>query len=149
MHSAASGRELPDRVEAEALRDEFDDAANTLGCALSRSMPQQTLHTERLTLVPLADEHLPAPTSPVTRAWPTWAIGCCGKLADLTPRELDVLKLIAAGLSNEEIANKLFLSDATVKTHVSRILAKLDLRDRVQAVVLVYERAVVGPGDSA
>jgi DNA-binding NarL/FixJ family response regulator len=84
--------------------------------------------------------HLPAgaATDPAAR----------GRLEQLTARELEVLELVARGLSNGEIAEKFVLSEATVKTHVGRILAKLELRDRVQIVVFAYENGLITPSRS-
>jgi DNA-binding NarL/FixJ family response regulator len=78
---------------------------------------------------------LPTPQADLTR-----------KLDELTARELDVLGLLAKGLSNPEIARELFLSETTVRTHIGHILMKLDIRDRVQAVVFAYEAGLVQPG---
>jgi DNA-binding NarL/FixJ family response regulator len=67
-------------------------------------------------------------------------------LDDLTPRELEIMRHVARGMSNLEIANELIIGEATVKTHVARVLMKLGLRNRVQAVVLAYEAGIVLPG---
>jgi DNA-binding NarL/FixJ family response regulator len=73
---------------------------------------------------------------------PTPALTDQGKLDELTPREREVLELVAGGLSNREIARELVIEDATVRSHIRRILMKLDLRDRVQIVIFAYESGV-------
>jgi DNA-binding NarL/FixJ family response regulator len=81
-------------------------------------------------------------------AQPPAALPATARLNGLTPRETEVLDLVARGRSNAEIAGDLFLAEQTVKTHVSRILDKLAIRDRAQAVVVAYESGLVKPGES-
>jgi DNA-binding NarL/FixJ family response regulator len=131
-----------DRVVYDALK------AGTSGFLLKTAPPAQLVDAVRTVA---AGEALLAPT--ITRRLvedfvrrPPPGEVAPERLQALTEREREVLALIAAGRSNPEIAADLFLSGATVKTHVNRILSKLDLRDRVQAVVLAYECGLVRPG---
>ncbi|WP_188193031.1 response regulator [Nonomuraea sp. SYSU D8015] len=120
--------------------------AGTSGFLLKVSPPEQLL--EAIRVVHAGDALLdPAVTSRVIatfagRADPTPS----PMLTELTPRELEVLRLLARGLTNAEIAGELYVGEATVKTHVARVLMKLSLRDRAQAVVFAYESGVVRPG---
>jgi DNA-binding NarL/FixJ family response regulator len=122
--------------------------AGASGFLLKDVSPEQLIAAVRLVAV---GDALLAPS--ITRrlverfARPQAAPGIAPEaLSALTARELEVLKLIARGLSNAEIASSLFLSEATVKTHVAHILPKLGVRDRVQAVVLAYESGLVQAG---
>src|SRR5262249_58220017 len=87
--------------------------------------------------------------SEFTRLRPRAAASPPVVLAALTPRETEVLKLVAEGLSNPEIAARLVVTEETVKTHVSRVLNKLGLRGRTQAVVIAYESGLITPGNAS
>jgi DNA-binding NarL/FixJ family response regulator len=125
----------------EALR------AGASGFLLKNAPPEELVHAVR---VVAAGDALLAPS--VTRR----IIGQfvrrpldpaqAARLETLTPREREVLVLLARGRSNAEVARELFVSEGTVKTHVSNVLSKLELRDRVQAVVLAYESGLITPG---
>jgi DNA-binding NarL/FixJ family response regulator len=125
--------------------------AGASGFLLKRSGPEELLaaiHTVA------AGDSLLSPS--VTRTvidrmarQPTPEIGPSRLLDSLTPREREVLVLLARGLSNSEIAAELVIEESTVKTHVKRILMKLRLRDRIQAVVFAYESGIVQPGPKA
>ncbi len=133
-----------DEYVYEAMR------AGASGFMLKNSPPDQLAAAIRTVA---AGEALLAP--PVTRRLieefvqrPRVGPGGAPELAELTERELEVLKLLARGLSNSEIAEQLVISEATVRTHVNRLLTKLNLRDRTQATVLAYESGLVQPGDA-
>jgi DNA-binding NarL/FixJ family response regulator len=122
--------------------------AGVNGFLLKVSPPEQLLEAVRAVAAGngLLD---PAVTLRVIRslaASPRVDPGRAARLGALTDRETDVLRLVARGLSNSEIAAELFLGEATVKTYLSRMLTKLDLRDRVQAVAFAYESGLVRPG---
>jgi DNA-binding NarL/FixJ family response regulator len=123
--------------------------AGASGFLLKRTQPEQliaAIHT-----VAEGDALLsPAVTRAVIdrlASQPRLRPGAGVRLPTLTPRERDVWALIAVGLSNGEIADRLVVEESTVKTHVKRILAKLNLRDRVHAVILAYETGIVRPGE--
>jgi DNA-binding NarL/FixJ family response regulator len=85
------------------------------------------------------------PARQLAAAAPRTPVSATPGLDELTPRELEVFRLIATGMTNREIADHLIVDETTVKTHVTRILMKLGVRDRVQAVVLAYETGLVNP----
>ena len=125
LRAGASGFLLKD-VTAERLFDAVRVVA--AGEALLAPAVTRRLISEFTRLRPVPDDQPPA------------------AMGTLTPRETEVLRLVAEGLSNPEIAQRLVVTEETVKTHVSRILAKLGLRDRTQAVVAAYESGLVVPG---
>jgi DNA-binding NarL/FixJ family response regulator len=125
--------------------------AGASGFLLKRSGPEELLAAIQTVA---AGDSLLSPS--VTRTvidrmarQPTPEIGPSRLLDSLTPREREVLVLLARGLSNSEIATELVIEESTVKTHVKRILMKLRLRDRIQAVVFAYESGLVQPGPKA
>jgi DNA-binding NarL/FixJ family response regulator len=129
-----------DEYVYEALR------AGASGFVLKDDPPEQLLAAIRVVaagdalLSPAITKRVIAQFTRIPRPAPP------GGLDELTDRELDVFRLIARGLSNPEIARELYISETTVKTHITHILQKLNLRDRVQAVVLAYETGLLGDG---
>jgi DNA-binding NarL/FixJ family response regulator len=109
----------------------------------------RTVHAGDSVIAASSTRRLLQHVAPMLRgsAGPTTAQADPGALAELTPREKEVLVLMAYGASNTEIAARLFVSEATVKTHVGRVLGKTGSRDRVQAVVLAYRTGLVAPAD--
>jgi DNA-binding NarL/FixJ family response regulator len=127
MKAGASGFLLKD-----ATREQLADAVRTVAAGDSLLAPAITRR--------LIDDfcHGPAPGAAMASV-----------AGSLSERELGVVRLVAQGLSNAEVAARLYLSEATVKSHVARVLAKLGLRDRVQVVVYAYEHGIVRPGRRA
>jgi len=144
LRAGASGFLLKD-----AQPDELVRALHAVAAGDAVLTPRLTRH-----LLALAEERLPGDPAPGAQddGGGVSGTGHDGaevqrQLASLTPRERDVLAEVARGRSNAEVARRLFLSEPTVKGHVGRLLAKLDLRDRVQVVVWAYRAGVVSPDD--
>ena len=144
---------LPTRVVVLTTFDEDEYVAAALRAGVSgfllKVAPPEDLVAAVRTVAAGQGLLDPAVTLRVIRSFaaaPAADPGRAAELAQLTERETDVLALVAAGLSNAEIAARLYLGEATVKTHVSRVLFKLGLRDRVQAVAFAYESGLVRPG---
>ncbi|GAA2362934.1 response regulator transcription factor [Dactylosporangium salmoneum] len=132
--------------EDEAVRQAL--RAGVSGFLLKVAPPEQLVHAVRTVAAgqALLD---PAVTLRVIESYASAALAdprAAARLADLTEREAEVLRLVARGRSNAEIAAELYLGEATVKTYVSRMLTKLGLRDRVQAVAFAYESGLIRPG---
>lgn len=148
-------RRLPDHRVLIVTTYELDEyivqalRAGAAGFVLKDAPPEELVHAVH---VVAAGDSLLAPS--VTRRLLEQVVArlpgpasCPPELAELTAREHEILLLVARGCSNAEIAAELFLSELTVKSHVSRILGKLGLRDRVQIVILAYESGLITPGD--
>ena len=133
----------------EALR------AGASGFLLKDVPAAQLVHAIRVVaggealLAPSVTRRLIAAFTGTSPPRPVEPVAAPAGMGELTPRELEVLVLLADGLSNAEIAGRLHLGEATVKTHVSRLLAKFDVRDRVGLVITAYEEGVVAPGQQA
>jgi DNA-binding NarL/FixJ family response regulator len=138
LKAGASGFLLKDAPPAELLF-----AIRAVHCGDSVVAPSTTRRLLDKFVPMLGDGAAAGPAGAAVTASGAADPGNPVRLADLTEREREVLVQVAAGLSNAEIAKRLCVSEATVKTHVGRILAKLGLRDRVQAVVLAYETGLV------
>lgn len=131
-----------DQQVAEALR------AGASGFLLKDVDPPDLLHA--ITVVARGDALLsPSIVRRLIERFTAMPTGSLAVLDTLTEREVEILRQLTRGLSNDEIASALFISAATVKTHVTRVLAKLGVRDRTQAVVFGYESGLVRPGESA
>lgn len=148
----------PDRLKVVVLTtfdlDEYALSAIRAGASgflLKDAPPEElleairTVHRGDAVIAPSTTRRLLDHVAPLLREPSAEASGNAARVQSLTPREREVFTLIARGLSNPEIAAELFLSEATVKTHVGHILAKLEARDRVQAVVIAYETGIVAP----
>ncbi|MGZ4401890.1 MAG: response regulator [Solirubrobacteraceae bacterium] len=129
LHAGASGFMLKD-APPEEIAAAIQIIAN--GDALLAPSITRTVIAEFTRLPPTTPQPAPPPA-----------------LAQLTPREREILNLLARGLSNPEISSQLVISEATTKTHVARILQKLDLRDRIQAVIYAYEHHLIAPSPSS